>query len=81
MRNAHVSFTIREIRDRQGYTRRPGQEADAEVKRDAIIGERTADREARAEAAAQDKTAWQAEAVTTPTPGRPSGTGNIRAAN
>jgi flotillin len=58
-----VSFTIREIRDSQGYLEALGKKRTAEVKRDAIIGERTADREARAEAAQQDMEARQAEAA------------------
>jgi len=58
-----VSFTIREIRDTHGYLDALGKTRTAEVKRDAIVGERTADREARAEAAAQDKQARTAEAM------------------
>lgn len=58
-----VSFTIREIRDSHGYLDALGKTRTAEVKRDAIVGERTADREARAEAAAQDKEARTAEAM------------------
>jgi flotillin len=58
-----VSFTIREIRDSQGYLESLGKKRTAEVKRDAIIGERTADREARAQAAQQDMEARQAEAA------------------
>jgi len=58
-----VSFTIREIRDTQGYLQALGKKRTAEVKRDAIVGERTADREARAEAAQQDMEARQAEAA------------------
>lgn len=57
-----VSFTIREIRDTHGYLDALGKTRTAEVKRDAIVGERTADREARAEAADQDKQARTAEA-------------------
>ena len=58
-----VSFTIREIRDTQGYLESLGKRRTAEVKRDAIIGERTADKEARSQAAQQDMEARQAEAV------------------
>ncbi len=58
-----VSFTIREIRDTHGYLDALGKTRTAEVKRDAIVGERTADREARAEAAGQDKEARTAEAM------------------
>jgi len=58
-----VSFTIREIRDTQGYLESLGKKRTAEVKRDAIVGERTADREARAQAAQQDMEARQAEAA------------------
>ncbi len=58
-----VSFTIREIRDSHGYLDALGKTRTAEVKRDAIVGERTADREARAEAAGQDKEARMAEAM------------------
>jgi len=57
-----VSFTIKEIRDSHGYLEALGKKRIAEVKRDAIIGERTADREARAQAAQQDKEARTAEA-------------------
>jgi len=58
-----VSFTIKEIRDSHGYLEALGKKRIAEVKRDAIIGERTADKEARAQAAMQDKEARTAEAV------------------
>lgn len=58
-----VSFTIREIRDSQGYLESLGKKRTAEVKRDALIGERTANKEARAEAAKQDMEARQAEAA------------------
>jgi len=75
-----VSFTIREIRDSQGYLEALGKKRTAEVKRDAIIGERTADREARAEAAAQDKTARQAEALTDADARETERDRNIRAA-
>jgi len=57
-----VSFTIREIRDTQGYLESLGKKRTAEVKRDAVVGERTAEREARALAAQQDMEARQAEA-------------------
>jgi flotillin len=58
-----VSFTIREIRDTQGYLESLGKRRTAEVKRDAIIGERTADKEARWQTAQQDMEARQAEAA------------------
>ena len=57
-----VSFTIREIRDSHGYLDALGKSRIAQVRRDAIIGERTADREARAQAALQEQEARIAEA-------------------
>lgn len=41
-----VSFTIRDIRDNQGYLDALGKPRTAEVKRDAVIGEAEADRDA-----------------------------------
>ena len=58
-----VSFTIREIRDSQGYLAALGKKRTAEVKRDAIVGEQHADREARVETATQLQEARQAEAT------------------
>ncbi|MGH2545087.1 MAG: flotillin family protein [Ardenticatenaceae bacterium] len=56
-----VSFTIRDIRDDQGYLDALGQARTAEVKRDARIGEANADRDARIQAAKAMQAAREAE--------------------
>lgn len=56
-----VSFTIRDIRDDQGYLDALGQARTAEVKRDAQIGQANADRDARIQAARATQTAREAE--------------------
>ena len=56
-----VSFTIRDIRDDQGYLDALGQARTAEVKRDAQIGQANADRDARIQAARAMQTAREAE--------------------
>ena len=56
-----VSFTIRDIRDEQGYLDALGQARVAEVKRDASIGQAQADRDARIQAAGAQQSAREAE--------------------
>ncbi len=56
-----VSFTIRDIRDDQGYLDALGQARTAEVKRDAQIGQANADRDARIQAAKAMQIAREAE--------------------
>ncbi len=56
-----VSFTIRDIRDDQGYLDALGQARTAEVKRDAQIGQANADRDARIQAARAKQAAREAE--------------------
>ncbi len=58
-----VSFTIRDIRDDQGYLDALGQARTAEVKRDARIGEANAERDARIQAARAMQEAREAEFV------------------
>ncbi|MCB0076861.1 MAG: flotillin family protein [Anaerolineales bacterium] len=58
-----VSFTIRDIRDDQGYLDALGQARTAEVKRDAQIGQANADRDARIQAARAMQEAREAEFV------------------
>lgn len=58
-----VSFTIRDIRDDQGYLDALGQARTAEVKRDAQIGQANADRDARIQAAAAAQAAQEAELI------------------
>jgi flotillin len=56
-----VSFTIRDIRDDQGYLDALGQARTAEVKRDAEIGKAIADRETRIKSAEAMQAAREAE--------------------
>lgn len=56
-----VSFTIRDIRDDQGYLDALGQARTAEVKRDAEIGKALAERDARIKAAEALQAAREAE--------------------
>jgi len=56
-----VSFTIRDIRDDQGYLDALGQARIAEVKRDAAIGQAQADRDARIKAAEAQQLARESE--------------------
>ena len=56
-----VSFTIRDIRDDQGYLDALGQARIAEVKRDAAIGQAQADRDARIQAAGAQQSARESE--------------------
>lgn len=56
-----VSFTIRDIRDDQGYLDALGQARTAEVKRDAEIGKAVADRETRIKSAEAMQAAREAE--------------------
>ena len=56
-----VSFTIRDIRDDQGYLDALGQARIAEVKRDAAIGQAQADRDARIKAAEAQQSARESE--------------------
>ncbi len=58
-----VSFTIRDIRDDQGYLDALGQARTAEVKRDAQIGQANADRDARIQAARAMQAAREAEFI------------------
>jgi flotillin len=52
---AIVSFTIRDIRDKQGYLDALGKPRTAQVKRDAIIGQAEADRDATIRSAQAEK--------------------------
>lgn len=56
-----VSFTIRDIRDDQGYLDALGQKRIAEVKRDAEVGRALAERDARVQAARANQEAQEAE--------------------
>lgn len=56
-----ISFTIRDIRDDQGYLDALGMARIAEVKRDATIGQAQAERDARINAAAAQQAAREAE--------------------
>lgn len=56
-----VSFTIRDIRDKQGYLEALGKPRIAEVKRDAIIGQAEADRDATIRSAAARQAGEQAK--------------------
>lgn len=56
-----VSFTIRDIRDEEGYLDALGKARTAEVKRDAAIGEANAGRDARIQAALAMQAAREAE--------------------
>jgi flotillin len=58
-----ISFTIRDIRDEEGYLAALGKARTAEVKRDAAIGEANADRDARIQAAKAMQAAREAEFV------------------
>lgn len=58
-----VSFTIRDIRDDQGYLDALGQARTAEVKRDAEIGKALADRDARIKSAEAMQAAREAEYI------------------
>ncbi|MFH0793032.1 MAG: SPFH domain-containing protein [bacterium] len=55
-----VSFTIRDIRDNQGYLAALGKPRTAEVKRDAIIGQAEADRDATIKSAQANQMGQQA---------------------
>jgi flotillin len=52
---AIVSFTIRDIRDKQGYLDALGKPRTAQVKRDAVIGQAEADRDATIKSAQAEK--------------------------
>lgn len=56
-----ISFTIRDIRDEEGYLDALGKARTAEVKRDATIGEALADRDARKRSASARQEAREAE--------------------
>ncbi len=56
-----VSFTIRDIRDKQGYLEALGKPRTAQVKRDAIIGQAEADRDAAIRSAAAKQAGKEAE--------------------
>lgn len=56
-----ISFTIRDIRDDEGYLNALGKARTAEVKRDATIGEALASRDARIRAAEAKQSAREAE--------------------
>ncbi|MFN2114713.1 MAG: flotillin family protein [Anaerolineae bacterium] len=56
-----ISFTIRDIRDDEGYLDSLGKARTAEVKRDAAIGEANAQRDARIEASRAMQAAREAE--------------------
>jgi len=56
-----VSFTIRDIRDKQGYLDALGKPRTAQVKRDAIIGQAEADRDAAIKSAAAKQAGKEAE--------------------
>ena len=56
-----ISFTIKDIRDEEGYLAALGKTRTAEVKRDAAIGEANAERDARIQAAAAMQEAREAE--------------------
>jgi len=56
-----ISFTIRDIRDEEGYLDSLGKARTAEVKRDAAIGEANAQRDARIQAASAMQSAREAE--------------------
>jgi len=56
-----ISFTIRDIRDDEGYLDSLGKARTAEVKRDAAIGEANAQRDARIQAAKAMQSAREAE--------------------
>lgn len=58
-----ISFTIRDIRDEEGYLDSLGKARTAEVKRDAAIGEANAQRDARIQAAKAMQEAREAELV------------------
>ncbi|TMC61066.1 MAG: flotillin family protein, partial [Chloroflexi bacterium] len=58
-----VSFTIRDIRDDQGYLDALGQARIAEVKRDAQIGQAMASRDAKVQSAQADQEGEQARLV------------------
>ncbi len=56
-----ISFTIRDIRDEEGYLDSLGKARTAEVKRDAAVGEANAQRDARIQAAKAMQEAREAE--------------------
>jgi flotillin len=56
-----VSFTIRDIRDKQGYLDALGKPRTAQVKRDAIIGQAEADRDAAIKSAQAKQAGKEAE--------------------
>jgi flotillin len=58
-----ISFTIKDIRDEEGYLAALGKTRTAEVKRDAAIGEANAERDARIQAAKAMQAAREAELV------------------
>ncbi len=58
-----VSFTIRDIRDNEGYLEALGKPQIARVRKDAIIGEAEAKRDATQKAAAADRVGKEAEFV------------------
>lgn len=58
-----VSFTIRDIRDKQGYLDALGKPRIAQVKRDAIIGQAEADRDATIKSAEANQIGQQAKLI------------------
>jgi flotillin len=58
-----VSFTIRDIRDKQGYLEALGRPRIAQVKRDAVIGQAEADRDATIKSAQAKQAGKEAEFV------------------
>ncbi|MBM3334774.1 flotillin family protein [Candidatus Sumerlaeota bacterium] len=56
-----VSFTIRDIRDKEGYLDALGKPRTAQVKRDAVIGQAEADRDAAIKSAVAKQAAREAE--------------------
>jgi len=69
-----VSFTIRDIKDSQGYLEALGKPRIAQVKRDAIIAQAEADRDSQIRSAQAQQAGQEAKFVATARSPRPSAT-------